>query len=150
MTRPLHPGRPDSRVLPADWQQQVSPTVSRAIADSGCAVTIRTPAGGTVWSNDANRTVTTAGTTVYTGPATITVMSDTDRKIDVADELVATRLYVLQLPLDAEGSDAIAVYQVVTVDADPDPELVGKTLTVQSIEWSSRRLSRVLYAVLDN
>lgn len=150
MTRPLHPGRPNSRVLPADWQDQVSPVVSRAIADSGCTVTIRTPAGSSAWSDDAKRTVTTAGTTVYTGPATVTVMADTDRKVDVVDEEVATRLYVVQLPLDAPGNEAVANGQIITIDQNTDAALDSKTLVVQSVEWSSRLLSRVLYAVLDN
>lgn len=149
MTRPLHRGRPGSRVLPAGWQAQVAPTAARTIRDTGCTVTIRPPGGGPTYSTDLGRTVVTPQPAIYTGPADVSAVSAADQVVEAALQEQATRTYAVQLPLDEPGSDLVERGHVVTIDTNPDPGLVGKSMSVESIAWSTRLMSRVLYATLN-
>lgn len=147
MTRPLHPGRPGTRILPADWQAQVAPVVSRVIDESGVTVTIRSTTTGTGshWDNELGRTVTTGSGPVYTGAATLSMV--TDAQVIAAEDAVDVHTYLIQLPVATAG---VRRGQQVTVDTDPDGELAGRTLTVVTVEHDTRRLSRSLYATLDD
>lgn len=154
MPRRLHTGRPGSRVIPATWQQQIAPVVTNVLAGSGCVVTIRPPGAAPAWNEADKQTETVPAAAVYGpevppygGTASITVVSDTDREINVADDLASTRLYEVRLPWDA-STECDHVGHVIDVITDPDPDLVGKHLTVQSIERDTRRFSRILYATL--
>lgn len=147
MPRPLHRGRPGSAVIPGEWQQQLAPVVANVLATSGCTIRI-TPRGAQPgWNATSGQTETTAAADVYAGAASITVVSNTDRDLTVVDDTITSRLYEIRLPWDAPAA-ADTRGQLVTVVSDPDPDLTGRTLTVQAAERDTRRFSRLLYATL--
>lgn len=154
MPRPLHYGRPGSQVIPTTWQQQVAPVVTNTL---GSVVTISPATGGApAWNEATGQTETPPPTAVYgpaiaphAGIASLVVVSDTERELDVADELATSRLYEVTLPWDAPVEVGTVGY-VVTVVTDPDPGLVGRRLNVAAAEYDSRRFSRILRATLIN
>lgn len=161
MPRPLHYGRPGSQVIPTGWAESQAPVINNVLAGSGCVVTITPPVGAagtdtSTWNPETKATETTPAAAVYgpdvdphVGVASITLVSDSDRLLDIVDTKPSTRLYEVRLPYDAPlAVDVIG--SVVAVVADPDPDLVGRTLIVQQAERDTRRFSRALYATLTN
>lgn len=138
-------------VIPAGWTATAASVLGDTIARSGCTVTIG-PAGGAPGWNAANKVTETAPIPpVYNGPATITVVSDSSRRLDAVDENPRTRMYEVRLPLAQDDTtELIEIGHQVTVVTDPDPQLAGARLRVESIERDTRRFSRILYAVLVN
>jgi hypothetical protein len=134
-------------VIPADWQTHHSTVVDEATEDVACTVTIGPPDGGVPAYDATNGYTVSTGTPVYTGPAGIMPVSSKERLLVVAEEQIATLLYRVTLLADAEG---VTVDHVVRVTSCDDPDLIGKTLTVGTIERGSRRFSRILLATLND
>lgn len=152
MPRPSSHGR-RTPVIPAGWADAAAPTIGDTIALSGCTVKIGPAGGAPAWNPTAKQTETPVVPPVYDGPATVTVISDSDREAQVVDQDTHTRLYEVRLPLDHAGDpDPVAtpveIGHVITVTANPDPQLVDARMVVQQIERDTRRFSRLLYAVL--
>lgn len=139
-------GRPGTRVIPKNWGASHARVVDQATQDASL-VTIGEQGSASHWDEGLGRTVTDPVNPVYAGPASLMAVSDTARALVVVEDPTKVRVYEVTLPYIA--TVAVAVEQVITVDAgDADPMLAGRTLRVGHIERGSRRFSRVLLAIL--
>lgn len=141
--RPVGYGRPGTRVFPADWQATHAPVVEDTF-DSFVQIGPAT-GGPAAWNETSGQSESTAGAPVYSGPASIGLISDTSRLIDAAGEQVPVRRYEISLPVDTAGVDDDHVVHVV---ACPDQMLAGQVLTDLAIERGDRRFARALQATL--
>jgi hypothetical protein len=143
--RPVGNGRPGTEVFPDDWQ-----ATHAAVVGTTFDSTIRIAPAGTnpQWDEEAGGTRTTAGTPIYSGGATITAISDSDRTVDVVEEQAALRRYEVKVEVDLADVDPDVHF--VYVDACRDSDLAGKRLSIESVKRGDRRFSRVLYAVLND
>lgn len=137
-------GRPGTQVFPDNWQAEHAQVIATTF-DS--VIKIGT-AGPPAWNSTRNQTETAIVAPVYDGPAAIGPISTSDgRQLEVVDELTHPRSYEISLEVGAAG---LKPGQRVLVDESPDTMLpAGSLLIVDSVERSSRRFSRVLYATLD-
>lgn len=159
MPRPTHHrGSGRSHPIPTDWTVGPSSVVADAVATSGCTVRIGEPGGDPVWNPVSNQVETPDVPPVYAGPAEVYLVTDADMVRMVAGDEVSARVYGVKLPADAaltvtdpDGTlRRVDVGNVIRVTTDPDPELVGKTLTLKAIDRGTRRFSRLLLALLND
>lgn len=146
MPRPVGYGRPGTPVFPPDWQATHGVVLETTL---DCTVEIGPPTGGApAWNPVTEQSEATPGTPVYTGPASIAVVSDTDRTVDAVDDMVPTREYFIALPVDTAGIDADE--HTIRVTDCPDPMLTGQSLAITGIVRGGRRFSRILRATLND
>lgn len=141
-----HTGSGRRSVFHPDWATHAAGVIDQAV--TSCTVTVgpqTDPNAAPVYNPATGYSEVPAGTPVYTGPASIMVVSATDRRQTVAEDEVASLLYEVTLTARAAG---VSTDHVVHVTESEDPDLVGRTLAVSEIERGGRRFSRVLLATL--
>lgn len=144
--RPVGYGRPGTEVFPDDWQDDHAAVFAGTLE---CTVTIGpTTAGAGTFQDADGQTHTTAGTAIYTGPASISVVTDTSRVVQTAEDRVPLRRYDVRLPVDTAGIDPEA--HSVRVTASPDAMLTGRTLSIESVQRGGRRFTRSLITTLND
>jgi hypothetical protein len=138
-------GRSTTTVIPDDWQDHHAGVVAQTFK---ATITIGNPEAATGTFNDTTGTTdVTPAAAIYSGPAAIAVVTDTDRLVAAADEQASTRMYEVSLPVDVAG---IKPNHVVHVDDSPDPMLTGRDLAIDTAQLGDRRFSRVLHAILND
>lgn len=141
-----HTGRPGTAVVPDGWAAAGGAVVDQSHPSS---VSIGQAGGAAAYNPTTNQTEAAAVAPVYVGRATLMLLQTRgDQSETVVDDPTAARKYDVTLTYAA--SAGVQVGHVITVAADPDPMLVGRTLRVEAIERGSRRFSRVLLAILLN
>lgn len=95
-----------------------------------CTIT-RAGTGASTWDEETETTVPPARTTVYTGRCLVMARDVSGSEIDLADQEVSTRAYVVSVPVSVTGA---AVGDRVHVDASTDPAAAGRDLVVDSID----------------
>ncbi|VXC44199.1 DUF6093 family protein [Nocardioides sp. AX2bis] len=136
-------GRTGTRVIPTTWAAEHADVLATTYAS-----TVRIgPLGGTRWNSETKASEAVPADTVYAGAASITPSADNGAISDVVDDPTSARAYEVKLPADVAGIDPEAHH--VWVDDCPDADLVGRRLSVQSVERGERRFSRVLQTTLD-
>lgn len=150
--RPLHHGRSTGAAargqLPSALHVRDTGMAAVVVASFNCTVAIGPAGGARTFDEGSGQTVTAPAATIYTGPAGIGPASSTGTGTDVvtAEDLVALRIYEVELPHDADTS-RIKVDHVVRVISATDPRLAGGRLTVRGFEDADRAWTRVLYAL---
>lgn len=149
MPRGLHPGRPGagSDVIPTGWAAAHAPIVEDSF---DCTVTIG-PAGVSPTFDPGTRQMqTTAAAAVYTGPASVQLLSlagsNEGRRVVAATDEVDVVSYVVKIPAAAVGP--VRVDHVVHVVASPNPALVGRDLVLTKVPRPGRAFSGALTARL--
>lgn len=139
---------PNHRVIPAGWSAHHRPVVNDTF---GATIAVRRP-GGTPGEFDpeTGQTTTTPHDAHYTGGARIQVLPALDQERVTGDQEVTTLGYRVAVAHDAavepaDGTSVVGCLVLVTaVDANGDASLVGRTLTVESLERGSLAWERDL------
>jgi uncharacterized protein DUF6093 len=135
-------GRPGTAVVPVAWSSDHAAVVARTLPS-----TVRIGLlGPSEWNPDTKQDERQLTVPVYVDAAEIMVVTDTAHLAVAAEEQVEVRRY--EVKLLAAASSSITTDMVIVVQDDPDPQLVGRTLTIDAIERGTRRFSRVLQATL--
>lgn len=138
-------GRSTTTVIPEDWQDHHAGAIAQTFS---ATITIGNPEDAAQDFDDTTgQTRVTPAAAIYSGPAAIAVVTDTDRLVDAADEQASTRRYEISLPVDVAG---ILPNHVVHVDDSPDEMLTGRDLAIDAAQLGDRRFSRVLHATLND
>lgn len=147
MPLPRHPGLSGSRVVPDGWAAHHAFVVDRTL---DCTVDIGPATGPAVFGTETRRMAAETVTPVYSGPASVGLASvggsAESARVDVADEQVDIRAYLIKLPADT--ADAVEIDHVVTVTAAPSLALIGQRLVVTGVGRPGREFSRVITARL--
>jgi hypothetical protein len=138
-----HTGSGRRSVFPDDWQSAHAGVVAATFASTISIGDPNTPAAKT-FDDSTGLTGITPGAAVYTGSASIAMVSD-PRVLEVVDQPEGTSLYQVELPFEVGN---IKHGYVVRVTASPDPALVGADLVVDGSQLGDRRFSRFLHAIL--
>jgi hypothetical protein len=124
---------PTTRVVPAGWSAHHAPVTEGAM-NAECAITFGQAGGGWDPTNGS-----TAGTPLatYTGPCRVQYTGTGTRETDAADQLVAEQAVLVALPRAAGPQSEGARVRVTYVDANGPTRLIGRLLTVRSVNRSS-------------
>jgi len=138
MPRPRHAqGRPGTRVIPADWSATHRPVTAKTMT---ATCSIRHP-GGTPGEFDPETGTTPVVPYPPHAPALSTriqVLSLQDQEAIAGDEQVSTVAYLVTIDATAAAELALDdLVKVDTVDANGDPTLVGRELSVDSLTRGS-------------
>lgn len=144
--RPVGYGRPGTKVFPDGWAENAAHVFEGTLE---CQITIGPLTGGApTWNPDTKQTESSAGTPIYDGAASISVITDTSRITIAAEDEVPVRRYAITLPADTAGIDPEG--HVVKVTASPDAMLTGATFAIESITRGGRRFTRELVTTLND
>lgn len=139
MPRRIHPGRPGTQVIPADWDARLAPANEKRLLTE-CEV--RGPAVKGVASTANGARTTTPGPLRYSGPCLVTRLSRDDETADLAGQTVRTAGYLVTLLRDCS---TVQPGDAVTVTRATDPRLLAGKLTVSEVGEASLRLERDLW-----
>jgi hypothetical protein len=113
-----------------------------------CVVELRRP-GGTrgVFDPVTGTWGTTAAEAYYTGKARVQMISDSDLKRISADQQISALFYRVSLDHNVVGTELGDRVTVLSIDDNGDPDLVGRTLKVDTIVRASLHWERQLVCV---
>lgn len=138
-----HTGSGRRHVIPLDWSGNHAGILTDTYESS---ITIVNPqASSSTFNSSTGVTDTVAGTALYTGLASLVLVSD-PQLIQVVEQAAPTTLFQVLLPY--EVATVLTGYIVHVVDS-PDPLLDGKDLNIVGTFRGDRRFARVFNAVLD-
>lgn len=138
-----HTGSGRRLVIPLDWSATHAVVMTDTYESS---VTITSPGSATrVFNDSTGSTDTTPGSSVYTGVASLVLVSD-PQLVQVVEQAAPTTLFQLLLPFEVA---TVLTGFIVHVDDSPDPMLDGKDLNVVGTFRGDRRFARVFNVVLD-
>ena len=148
-------GRPGTAVIPPDWNTSHGQAAAGTMT---ATVALRAPGGTPSWVDDpegGHTEVVPFPPFAEDVPARITpIGAGGGPGQEAVDIQVQVAGYMVGLPIDAAGVDAIVVdgesNTLVDVITSDDPLLTGKSLRVEDIERSSLRFERTLLCVLNN
>lgn len=143
-------GRPDTRVIPKNWESEHGKVASRTHNATVQIYTASEDNSAGSLNEDLTRTSSTPPELVYTGPARIQVQNAQQKSAEVGDQSQITLDYLVALDRDVAGADDVTVRSVIKVIESPDPSLVGALrLYVAQVERGSVRFERDLICVDD-
>lgn len=137
-----HTGSGRRRVIPADWSAHHRPILT---STRGATVALRRP-GGITGPLDAETGTypVTPNTAYYTGPARIQILPVGERTQMAGDQEITTAAYAVMLDHQVNASQLTDLVTVTAVDDNGDAWMVGRELTVESIESGSLHWERRL------
>ena len=137
-----HTGSGRRRVIPDDWSAHHRPVAN---STHGATVTLRRP-GGTPGEFDpeTGTYATEPYAPYFTGPARVQVLSVGTAEQLAAEQQVSTLGYAVMLDHAVDDMQLTDLVAVTAVDGNGDPWLVGRVLTVASIEGGSLHWERRL------
>lgn len=144
MPRPTHAqGRPDTRVIPADWNTTHAPVVTKA-ARGTCS--IRPPGTTQTWSDSLDQMVATPKTAYFDGPCRIQALGNQARQPITAGDKETVAEYLIAIGLDeadpVEGDH-------ITIKTGDDA-LAGQVLRINRVARGTERFERDLFCTLIN
>lgn len=132
-------------VIPAGWSEHHRPVTEGAM---GATIRLETP-GNSTWDPITGATDGTP-VVVWTGPARVQQQATAPAARDAAGQLVIATTYLVVIPQDAPTPAVDTTTVVVTaVDANGDPDVVGRRLIVRSVETGSLTWERDLTCEYD-
>lgn len=143
MPRPTQStGRPGTPVIPAAWSAAHRIVVA---ATHTAAVSLRRP-GGTQGTFDpvTGTYPTVPHSAYYDGPARVQVLATADQEHMAGEQEISTLGYAVMLEHTVSGMQIEDLCAVTAVDDNGDQWLVGRELTVESIESGSLHWERRL------
>ncbi len=137
-----HTGSGRRRVIPDGWAAHHRPVLA---GTRGATVTLRRP-GGTQGEFDPGSGTypTTPHPAYYTGAARIQLPGDADRVRMAAEQEVSTQAYAVMLDHAVTGMQLDDVVTVTAVDDNGDQWLVGREMSIETIEAGSLHWERRL------
>jgi hypothetical protein len=142
-------GRPGTAVIPPYWGEAPGIVMSGTWT-ALCAIS--EPATEGEYDEDLGYSPQTPGATIYAGPCSIEARPVNDRANVEAGQEVTTQDYLVVVPLSVDPQPDYLVMITGAVrgyEADVDPKLIGKTLTVRSVAYGSTAWERDLTCTLD-
>lgn len=142
-----HTGSGRRAVIPADWSGH-----HRGVLDGTRTATVALrPPGGTpgVFDPATGTKPNTPFPTYYTGTARIQVLDAGEQDRVVAEQQVSTLGYAVTLDHEVSGIELGHLVRITEVDDNGDATLVGRDLTVESIERGSLHWERRLLCTDD-
>lgn len=138
-----HQGRPDTRVIPTDWERTHAPVATKTMT---AMIRIWPPVSGPAFVPGEGYTDPgTTGTADYDGPARIQSLDANAARRITGDEDQATAGYLVAIDIDATTIRENSTIEVVTSN---DPWLTpDRRLIVRGMDLGSFRFERDLYAV---
>jgi len=138
------------KVIPDGWSEHHRPVTEGAFQSSVELLNPGTGPGKTSdWTFDGGLT-DGAPDVLWNGRARIQQLANQASLTDAADQLIVPNLYLVVIPKDAPQPTAdVTRVKVTAVDSNGDPSLVGKVLTVLSVETGTHTWERDLTCILD-
>lgn len=135
-------GRPNTPVIPAGWSAHHRPAAN---STHTATVQLRRPGGTTgAFDRETGTTPVTPHTPYYEGPARIQILPSETQEVDAAEQEISLTRYAVMLDAAVTGFELEDLCQVTAVDANGDPWLVGRDLTVYAFESGSLHWERRL------
>lgn len=142
-----HTGSGRRRAIPDDWAAHHRPVLD---GTRGATVALRRP-GGT--QGEFNKTTgkwdITPHAAYFIGPARVQVLPGAEQERVAGEQEITTLGYAIELDHAVTGMQLDDVVTVTAVGDNGDPWLVGRAMTVTSIESGSLHWSRRLICVDD-
>lgn len=142
-----HTGSGRRTVIPADWAVHHRPV---AAASHTATISLRHPGGTRGAFNKTTGTwATTPYAAYYTGPARVQVLATGDQVRMAGEQEVSTLGYAVMLGHAVSGMQLEDLCTVTAVDDNGDAWMVGRQLTVKTIESGSLHWERRLLCTDD-
>lgn len=141
-----HTGSGRRRVIPLDWSEHHRQVVEGTMASA--TVELRNPTAAATsqeWDDETEQWVTVPAGAYWSGGARIQMLNQQAQPVVVASDPETVADYLVVVPATVAGVKAGHRAKVASCD---DPDLVGKTLRVQTVAYGSHRFERDLFCEL--